>query len=238
MIKNHSWNLTPSEAIALQKKLREEVDISPLKKSIKTIAGADVSLNRFGKIAYACVVVLSYPELKVLEIGNAQMEVALPYIPGLLSFREIPVLLKAYESLKIKPDLVVVDGQGIAHPRRLGIAAHFGMVTGIPTIGCAKSILYGVPRATLAEEKGSIEFLYDKQNKEEKIGALVRSKNKTKPLVVSPGYKVSIQQAIDITLVCIKLHRLPEPTRFAHMYGNEYRVESREQIQKLFTKPN
>jgi len=225
-----SWNLTPTEAIALQKRLRDEVVISPFKKEIKTIAGADVSLNRFGKIAYACVVVLSYPELEVLEIGNAQMEIAFPYIPGLLSFREIPVLQKAYDALKIKPDLVMVDGQGIAHPRRLGIATHFGILNDIPTIGCAKSILYGTPRAALGEEKGSIEFLYDRYEKDEKVGALVRSKRKVKPLVVSPGYKVDFQQAIGITMSCIREHRLPEPTRFAHMCGNEYRIQSKEDL--------
>src|SRR5258708_6913318 len=139
----HAWDVSPREAIEIQQKLRSSISLKPLDKKIKTIAGADVSLNMFGSDLYAGIIVLSYPDLREIDYGLVKMEAHFPYIPGLLSFREIPALLKAWERLKIRPDIIMVDGQGIAHPRRLGIASHFGVITNTPIIGAAKSVLTG-----------------------------------------------------------------------------------------------
>ncbi len=175
------------------------------------IAGVDVAIQRRGE-GTASVVVLSYPELKLVEDSNVQGEVDFPYVPGLLSFRESPLLIKAFEGLKITPDLVLVDGQGVAHPRRFGIAAHLGLLLDIPTIGCAKSRLCG----TFEEpgvEAGSTSNLKDV---DEVIGRVVRTRTNTRPVYVSVGHKVSLRQAVIWTLRCCRGFRLPEPTRLAH----------------------
>ncbi len=218
----NSWDLTPQKAIELQKKVREEVKIEPLNKSVQLIAGADLSLNLYSEIVFAGFIVLSYPDLQVIDHSVIEDTTKFPYIPGLLSFREIPALLKAWENLKTKPDLILVDGVGIAHPRRIGIASHLGVVLNVPTIGCAKSVLTGVyeePRW----EAGSISYLYDRYNKSEIIGAAVRTKKKVKPVFISLGHKITLDESIDIVLKSTRGYRLPEPTRLAHNLVNEYR---------------
>lgn len=217
----HPFDLSPKDAIALQQTLREQVRLEPLTEPISTIGGADISLNRFGKVAYAGIIVLSYPELRVIDSATVEAPIEFPYIPGLLSFREIPSLLLAYEKLRIKPDLLMVDGQGIAHPRRLGIAAHFGLFIDTPTIGAAKSLLTG----TFEEpslEAGSISFIRDRKTKEV-IGAALRTKHKVKPMIISPGHLITLDEAVQIVLESGRGYRLPEPTRLAHNLVNQAR---------------
>lgn len=222
---NHEWNVTPKEAIEIQKKVREEVRIVPFDKEIKFIAGADVSLNMFGKDVYAGIVVLSYPELEVVEESFVKEPVPFAYIPGLLSFREIPSLLKCYAKLKQKPDLIVVDGQGIAHPRRLGIASHLGVMLDVPTIGCGKSPLYGRFEKPLNEKDSYTDIIDPKTG--ERLGVAYRSKVNSNPLILSPGHMTSVEDAKNIVVSCLRGYRLPEPTRQAHLAVNRFRLEEK-----------
>lgn len=218
----HSWNLSPKEAVELQKKLREHISLSPLHKEIRTIAGADVSSNRFSKTLYAGIIVLSYPHFKELDHAVIEMEATMPYIPGLLSFREIPALMKAWDKLKTKPDVLMVDGHGICHPRRLGIATHIGLLLDIPTIGAAKSLLTGTYEE-LGIEAGSLSYIRDKWNKEEIIGAALRSKACSLPIIISPGNNIRLKESIEIVQESLRGYRLPEPTKKAHELVNTYR---------------
>ena len=212
-------NLTPSQAVALQKKLREKVLLSPPEKPIRTVAGADISFDKYSPTLFAGIVVLSLPNLETIEEAGAQAETNFPYIPGLLSFREIPPLLKVWRKLKTKPDVLICDGQGIAHPRRLGIAAHLGLLLDVPAIGCAKSVLVGkFDEPPL--ERGSWSPMIDKN---ETIGAALRTKNKVKPVYISPGHRMDLESAIEIALACDGGYRLPEPTRRAHLLVNRLR---------------
>jgi deoxyribonuclease V len=220
----HSWIATPKEAIKIQNKVRKQVKICPLPdgKQIKYIAGADVSMNMFSNTLYAGFVLLSFPELEVIDHAVVKGEARFPYIPGLLSFREIPSLLKAWKELKIKPDMIMVDGVGIAHPRRLGIASHLGVILDLPTIGCAKNVLIGVydePKM----ESGSISYMNDPKTSEI-IGAAVRTKKNVKPMFISPGHKITLEESVVLVLKCIRKHRMPEPTRQAHNVMNEHRI--------------
>src|ERR671927_1127705 len=179
----HDWSLTPREAVELQKRLRERVRIVPLKKKVETIAGADISFNKFDPVVYAGVVVLRLPALEVVEEVGVVSETRFPYVPGLLSFRETPSVLEAWTKLKTEPDAVMFDGQGIAHPRRVGIASHVGLLIERPTFGCAKSVLVGryeEPAAT----RGSWTPLVDPKNGET-VGAALRTKDKVQPIFVS-----------------------------------------------------
>ncbi len=218
----HKWNISPKEAVALQKELRGAIKLTSLTKPIKLIAGVDVSSNRFSNTLYAGIIILSFPELKVIDSAVAKTEATMPYIPGLLSFREIPALLEAWEKLKTKPDLLMVDGQGIAHPRRLGIATHFGLIIDKPTIGCAKSILYGNSKEP-GLVPGSLSPLTDRYDPTEIIGTLLRSKARSKPLIISPGNGITLDESVAIVRECLRGYRLPEPTRLAHELVNHYR---------------
>jgi len=217
---SHTWNLSPKDAIALQKELRNKISLVPIKKKIKTIGGADVSLNMFGKDLYAGIVVLSYPDLKIIDQSYIKIEANFPYIPGLLSFREIPGLLKCWEQLKHKPDLVMIDGQGIAHPRRLGIAAHFGILINVPTIGVGKSKLYGEYEVPI--EVGTESKIIDPKT-DEIIGTALKSKKGSNPLIISPGHLITIRESVELVKKCIHGYRLPEPTRQAHIGVNGFR---------------
>lgn len=216
-------DLSPSEAVALQKKLKDQIQIRPMKGPIRYIAGSDISFNKFSPTVYAGFVVLDFKTLKIVETASAVMDVTFPYIPGLLSFREIPPLLEAWKKLKISPDVLVFDGHGIAHPRRLGIAAHAGLLLKKPTIGCGKSLLTGVFEEP-ALEAGSESPLLDKKTKEQ-IGLVLRTKNKVKPIFVSPGHLMDFESARKIIQACVVKHRIPEPTRLAHLYVNQLRQE-------------
>lgn len=222
---SHPWNLTPSDAIALQARWRERIRLVPLAAPPRRIAGADVSMEWHSDIVFAGFVVLTYPDLEIIDRAAVQAVATFPYVPGLLSFREIPSLLQAWEKLTAKPDLVFVDGVGIAHPRRLGIATHLGLLIDRPTIGCAKSVLTGVyddPESVA----GSCSFLRDSATREP-LGMAVRTKANVKPMFISPGNGLTIQEAADLVLNCTKKHRMPEPTRQAHLFVNEVRRAAR-----------
>lgn len=215
----HEWNLAPREAVELQKSLRERVRILPLAGEIKTIAGADISFNKFEETIYAGIVVMSLDSMETIEEVGIVTRTRFPYISGLLSFREAPAVLEAWEKLKIEPDAVMFDGQGIAHPRRIGIASHVGLFLNRPTLGCAKSILVGrfdEPNT----ERGSHTPLIDKS---EIVGAAVRTKTKVQPVYISPGHLMDIPSAIELALRCDGGYRQPEPTRRAHLLVNRLR---------------
>ncbi len=208
----HAWDLTPSEARALQERLRDQVVRRDTLGALHTVAGTDVGFDQSGRITRAAVAVLDYPGLNLTEQTIAQCPTRFPYIPGLLSFREIPALLDALAQLHQPPDLLLCDAQGIAHPRRFGLACHLGVLTGIATIGVAKSRLIG-HHPPLAQEKGCWVPLWDG---DERIGAVVRTRTGVQPLYVSVGHRVSLETAVEIVLACTGRYRLPETTRAAH----------------------
>ncbi len=212
-------HFTPSEAVEIQQSLRSKINIQPLNKEIKLIGGADISYNKYSEIVYAGIIVLKFPELTEVTAATVVTRVTFPYIPGLLAFREVPALIQAWEKLTVKPDVLMLDGQGIAHPRRMGVATHFGVLQNIPTIGCAKSKLTGT-YAELPPTAFSQSELY---HKDEKIGYALRSKKNCNPLFVSPGHLVSIEQSLQLVKDCIKGYRLPETTRKAHLLVNKVR---------------
>jgi deoxyribonuclease V len=224
----HSWNLSPKSAIELQRQLAGQVLLARrLPELIQTVAGVDVSYRKHGSTFFAAVVVLSFPALIVIDQASAVAEVTFPYIPGLLSFRELPVLLKAFCRLQTVPDLVLVDGQGIAHPRRLGLASHLGLWLDLPSIGCAKSRLVGEARE-VGSERGASQPLTDHG---EEIGRVLRTRSGVKPLFVSPGHLVDIPTAAELVLACGGRYRLPEPTRQAHQLSNRLRMENEPQLE-------
>ena len=216
------WNLSPKDAIALQKELREKVRLVPLEKEPHLVGGCDVSMNRFAKDGFAGFVTLTYPELVMVGHAAVKDVIPFPYIPGLLSFREIPMLLKAWEKLKEKPEVLMVDGIGIAHPRRFGIASHLGLILSIPAIGVAKSVLTGHCEEP-GNEPGDTSPLIDLKTGET-IGMALRTKRNVKPLFISPGHLITLEESVDRVMRCVRKHRLPEPTRFAHNAMNEYRI--------------
>ena len=211
--RSHSWDLDTKQARELQSRLSFKVIRCNSGMNVKLIAGIDVSVSRLSKAGRAAVVVLSYPELELCEISVAEGDIDFPYIPGLLSFREAPLALRAWQRLKSRPDLLMVDGQGIAHPRRLGIASHLGLLLDVPAIGCAKSRLIGTHDA-LPEKAGNYRLLRDKN---EIIGAAVRTKHRVKPIYVSIGHRIDLDSAVLLVLECCRGFRLPQPTRLAHI---------------------
>ena len=221
---SHDWNVSAKEAIEIQNRLRQEVRLVPLKKEPALIGGADVSMNLYATEGYAGFVVLDRQHLTLQDHAVVKRTIPFPYIPGLLSFREIPMLLEVWNNLKTKPDVVIVDGLGIAHPRRLGIASHLGVLLDIPTIGCAKSVLIGNYKEP-GNEPGSFTYLHDPKDPNKIIGAALRTKKNVKPVFISPGHLIILEQSIDIVKQCVLKHRLPEPTRLAHNIVNEYRIK-------------
>src|SRR3954469_19045513 len=215
----HDWSLTPREAVELQKQLRAQVRVTPLKKRAETIAGAAISFNKFDPTIYTGIVVLRLPTLEVVEEVGIVGETTFPYVPGLLSFRESPSVLEAWAKLKTEPDAVMFDGQGLAHPRRVGIACHVGLLIERPTLGCAKSVLVGKYEEP-PQERGSWSPLVDKG---ETVGAALRTKDRVQPIYVSPGHLIDLEGAIDLTLRCDGGYRQPEPTRRAHLLVNALR---------------
>jgi len=209
----HSWQVSPAQALDLQLRLASQVSRSNEVATPRFIAGVDISAGKAQRMATGAVVVLEYPELRLVETEVAQGELDFPYIPGLLSFRESPLVLAACQRLSVTPDLILVDGQGIAHPRRMGIASHLGLLLDTPTIGCAKSRLCGSHEEP-GDKPGSYSELVDNG---EAIGAVLRTKLGTKPIYVSIGHKVDLETAIYWVLKCCRGYRLPEPTRLAHL---------------------
>ncbi|GAC1466535.1 MAG: deoxyribonuclease V [Ktedonobacteraceae bacterium] len=209
----HEWQLSMQEAIALQHELAGRIILEDRVGEVRLVAGVDMAINEEHEAARAAVVLLTYPEMAVVERHVYEEAIRMPYIPGLLSFREAPSVLGAFKKLRKRPDLVLVDGQGIAHPRRIGIGAHLGLWLEIPTIGCAKSILTGhYNKDALGEEAGSWVPLL---NKKETIGAVVRTRTRVSPMIISPGHLISLETSIRYVLACTRGYRLPEPTRIA-----------------------
>ncbi len=218
----HSWDMTPEEARAQQVSLRRRVSLTDDFGDIKTIAGVDLSFSSDGNTAYAVVVVLSFPDFRVLETRYAAAPVPMPYVPGLLSFREAPIALEAFAQVETVPDMIFVDGQGQAHPRGFGIACHLGVLLDVPSVGVAKSYLYGQYDRAQALEPGISTPLSSKDGAHV-IGSVVQTKLRTNPLYVSPGHKVSVDSATKLVLECLRGYRLPEPTRQAHLLITAYK---------------
>jgi deoxyribonuclease V len=214
--------MTPAEAVEAQKRLKEHVRLEPLASPPKVLGGCDVSMSMFAKDGFAGFVSLSYPSLELIDHAVIKGRIPFPYIPGLLSFREIPMLMNAWEKLETKPDILVVDGTGIAHPRRLGIASHLGLMLDLPTIGCAKSVLIGRYEEPENEPGATSPLIDPKTN--DIVGAALRTKKNVKPVFISPGHRITLLEAVDLVRRCVRFHRIPEPTRLAHTVVNEYRV--------------
>ena len=215
----HKWDVSYEEAVAIQDGLRSKVSFSPPGRKARTVAGADVSFERRGDTLFAAVVVLELPSFEVVEFAVAEGEAIFPYIPGLLSFREAPVVALAYEKLSCKPDVLMCDGQGVAHPRGLGLASHLGLLLDIPTIGCAKSRLCGAH-----DEPGpDVGDYASLKLKGRTIGAVLRTRKNVKPVYVSVGHMMNLQRALELTLRCGAGYRIPEPTRAAHHLVNDAR---------------
>ncbi len=223
----HEWNLQPEAAAALQRILAAKIIRTDqlVRDPAQLVAGVDMAINEETNKARAAVVLLTYPEMEVIERHVYEEPIRMPYIPGLLSFREIPCILGAFAQLNQQPDLVMVDGQGIAHPRYLGIASHLGLWLDLPTIGCAKSILRGhYDEKALGEEAGAwLPLTY----KHETIGAAVRTRTRVKPMIISLGHRISLPTSLHYVLACSKGYRLPEPTRQADKLSkdNAYREQ-------------
>jgi len=209
----HSWQVSTTEALDIQRRLARQVSRSSQITNPRFIAGVDISAGKAQGVATAAVVVLEYPEPRLVETQVAQGRLDFPYVPGLLSFRESPLTLAACEKLSITPDLILVDGQGIAHPRRLGLASHLGLLLNTPTIGCAKSLLCG-QHDEPDIDAGSYAEMVDRGKT---IGVALRIKPGVKPVYVSIGHKVDLETAIYWVLKCCRGYRLPEPTRLAHL---------------------
>ena len=217
----HPWNVTHEEAVKIQKCLRDKVILKRIDKRINYIAGLDVSYAKGANTVWAGVVVLDFPSLVKIEEGWIQKKVSFPYIPGLLGFREIPALLEVLRKIEVEPDLIFCDGQGIAHPRGLGIASHLGVLLHKPTIGCAKSRLVG-EFDPVGQDRGDYVYL---RYQNRVIGAVVRTRSRVKPIFISPGYGVMLQDCIRFVLETCPTYRIPEPTRQAHLLVNSVRCD-------------
>jgi deoxyribonuclease V len=219
--KLHPWNVTHRQAIEIQTSLCRRVVLKKLPGAMRSVAGTDVSFSKKSRTLWAGIVVLSYPGLQKLEAKWVMGKTDFPYIPGLLSFREVPLLLQALMELEKEPDVIMCDGQGIAHPRGMGLASHLGILTAKPTIGCAKKRLVG-KFSEVGPHKCHYSYLFYKG---ERVGAAVRTKNNVKPVFISPGNAITIEEAVEIALNCTENYRIPEPVRQAHLFVNQIRRE-------------
>ncbi len=227
----HSWTLDPAEAIRVQAALRERLVLQWDGRPVSSVGGVDVGLS--GDMARAAVVVLSYPSLEPLEGVTAEVPLVFPYIPGLLSFREGPAVLAAWAKLQHSPDLVMFDGQGIAHPRGIGIASQMGLWLGRPTIGVAKSRLYG-RHTEPGPNPGDAAELYDQRDPHHVIGAVLRTRAGVKPLYISPGHLIDVPHSLQFVMNCCTRYRLPEPTRWAHRVAGGERLPIKPDQPALF----
>jgi deoxyribonuclease V len=219
----HSWDVDYKTAVAIQADLRGKLVLSDEGPGdIRIVAGADVSCNRGDDRVWAAVVVLDAATLEVIEAAGHSERARMPYIPGLLSFREGPPLLRAFDKLRRRPDMVLYDGQGIAHPRGFGLAAHMGLILDLPSVGCAKTRLTGTFEEPGARRGQYSPLIHDGKQ----IGAVLRTKDRVKPVFVSQGHRVSLERAVKIVLQCTRRYRIPEPTRQAHMLVNKLRREA------------
>lgn len=213
-------NLSLIDATHIQNEMRCSISFTDFNGKITTIGGADISHNKNEDTVYAGIVVLSYPQMEVVGYSLVVSQTKFPYVPGYLGFREVPALLEAWNQLSVKPDVMVLDGQGITHPRRMGIASHFGLLADCPAIGCAKNMLFGkFPH--LGEEKFSSSPI---TNGGELLGHALRTKRGVKEVYISPGNKLGVEQTLSIMKQCVGKHRIPEPTRQAHYIVNLLRT--------------
>jgi len=217
----HRWDLSYAEAVAVQRRLAARVRRGPPLRKVETIAGADVSAGRKDELIAAVVVVLRLATFEILEVRRAKMRARWPYVPGFLSFREAPVVLEAFRKLKMPPDLVICDGQGRAHPRRLGLASHVGLALGLPTIGCAKSRLVGTVPREPGRRRGGRAPLMDG---DERIGTVLRTRTGIKPVFVSVGHRIDLASAERWILAASPRYRLSEPIRAAHRLVTAYKA--------------
>lgn len=226
----HEWNLSSEDAIALQQELRSQVILTDQFDSIQHVAGVDVGFEADGTLTRAAVAVLTLENLQLVDRAIARRPTNFPYIPGLLSFREVPAVLDALEKLTTLPDLLLCDGQGIAHPRRFGIACHIGLLTNLPAIGVGKSLLVG-KYAELGNDRGNQQPLI---HKGETIGVALRTRPNTNPLFISPGHRISLESAIAYTLRCTTKYRLPDTTRHAHKLASGPAIDAPSEQMSLF----
>jgi len=213
------WKLTPREAMRLQEKLRERVVLEDRFREIRLVAGADLAFDPETGMAFAGVIVYSFPGLEEVERRMAQRKLRFPYVPGLLSFREGPVLLEAFARLQAVPDAILIDGHGRAHPRRFGIACHLGVIFDKPAIGCAKSLLVGEHREP-GREAGSLTPLL---HHGERVGIVLRTRDDVRPIYVTTGHRISLDSAVKVVRQCLDGFRIPKPTREADHYVRELR---------------
>ncbi len=208
----HPWKVSFEEAIQIQEALKSRIVLKKTFSKVETIGGADVAYSKSENLLFGAIVVLSFPDMEILGTATCDGKTPFPYIPTLLSFREGPILIKTFQKLKIKPDVMVYDGQGIAHPRRMGLASHMGLWLDLPSIGCAKTPLLDefVPPGP---SRGSFEWI---RREGKKVGAVLRTKEKVKPLFVSPGHRIDLSTSIHLILESCKGFRIPEPLRKAH----------------------
>lgn len=216
----HSWDVAAKEAIALQKLLAQSICLdNRLPDPVRYVAGVDVSYRRGGVEFFAAVVVLQFSDMKVVEQVTARARVTFPYIPGLLSFRELPVVLQAFKKLQAIPDVVLVDGQGVAHPRHLGLASHLGLWLDRPTVGCAKSRLCGEHAPPGRQRGDRVPLVFENAV----VGTVLTTRSGIKPMYVSPGHLLDVPASAELVMNCLGRYRLPEPTRLAHHLANQAR---------------
>ena len=218
----HPWNIGLRRAARIQETLRERLRRArPLdsRRCLNLVAGADVSYDRGSDVIHGAVVLLSFPGMDIIERAGASGRASFPYIPGYLSFREVPILLRAFRKLRRRPDVLLCDGQGIAHPRGFGLACHLGLLLAVPSFGCAKSRLVGEHAAPRSRRGASAPLIHEGRQ----VGIVLRTRDGVSPLYVSPGYRMDLERAARITLSCCDGVRIPEPTRRAHMEANRLR---------------
>jgi deoxyribonuclease V len=214
----HAWKVTPREAVKIQEQLRAKVITTGRVKTPRLVAGADCAIDKTTNRIYVAVVVLSFPGLDPVETITLSDHLRFPYVPGLLSFRETPALLRAFAKLRHEPDVLFVDGQGLAHPRAAGIACHLGVLLDRPTIGCAKSLLFGSYDEP-GNPRGAFSYLHNRHG--QVIGAVLRTKEGVRPVFVSIGHKINLVRAVELTMACGKGFRIPEPTRQADILADQ-----------------
>jgi deoxyribonuclease V len=215
--KLHSFNVDYREAVRIQRELAEQICLSPFSSGYRYVAGADVAYSKKDSTLFAAVVVLEYPSAKEVLSRTAEGEATFPYIPGLLSFREAPLLLRVFQELPVTPDIVIFDGQGLAHPRCFGLACHVGLFLDVPSVGCAKSRLIGEHDEPAAKRGSFAPLTYNGKT----VGAVVRTRDNVKPVYISPGHKVDVESAVRVILKTCRGYRLPEPTRLAHLLSQK-----------------
>ncbi|MDY7033139.1 MAG: deoxyribonuclease V [Thermodesulfobacteriota bacterium] len=217
----NSWSVSPSEALNIQETLKKKLVLKKIKKNIHLLAGADVSYSKKNRKLYAAVTVMTFPELNEVEEATAGGDIHFPYIPGLLSFREAPILARAFKKIRRVPDVVIFDGQGIAHPRGMGLATHMGLMLDVPSIGCAKSRLFGTYEK-IGNTAGDFSFL---KADGMIVGVALRTRTNIHPIFVSPGYKTDIPGCIETIINTCRGYRIPEPIRQAHLLANQRRMK-------------